>query len=274
MKYLILISSLLFTGLANASQVITAYESPISAYNMEILADHPECSKYLTGSTPSFVKAGMDRLVYEFDLQPETNAMIADFTCNMMHLFSYKINNGNLIHTIQTTYRTSNGRGAVSNIKRTGGTPPGVHEIWKKQGETEGWPLNYVIDGAKYGFRNHVVVPTTDLTFWRAKFVMTRILRMKGLEGKVNNNSVARSILVHGTPEEGLLGYHESGGCIRMDNKEVMELYEQVEVKSLINVVYDNVNYTINKTPRRYMDKSVYKQHKLICVDQEKCKKY
>ena len=191
----------LITGTATASIVKTAYNGPISAKNMEILADHPQCVSYLTGSIPSFVQYGMDRLVHEFKLKPDTNAIIADYTCNMIHLFAYEVVGDRLVHTIKKSYRTSNGRGKVTNVKRTGGTPPGVHEIWKKQGESEGWPLNYAIDGYKYGFKSHVVVPTSDLTFWKAKFVMTRILRMKGLEGKVNNNSVARSILIHGTPE-------------------------------------------------------------------------
>ncbi len=275
MKSIILaVITTLTATMATASVVNTAYQGPISSYNMEILADHPECAKYLSGNIPSFVQEGMDRLVHEFNLAPYTNAIISDFTCNMLHLFSYEVQSGTIIHNIKMTYRTSGGRGKVNNVKRTGGTPPGVHEIWKKQGESEGWPLNYAIDGSKYGFKNHAVVPTSDLTFWGPKFVMTRILRMKGLEGKLNNNSVARSILIHGTPEEGLLGYHESGGCIRMNNVEVMELYDQVDVKAFVNVVYADKNYTINKTPRRYMDKSVYKDHGLVCVNKEKCKDY
>lgn len=265
---------LLFTSLSTASIVNYNYNAPISAPNMEILADHPECSKYLSGGIPTFVQAGMDRLIHEFNLKPNTNAIIADFTCNMNHLFTYEINGKTIIHNIKMSYRASGGRGAVNNVKRTGGTPPGVHEIYKKQGESEGWPLNYAIDGSKYGFKNHSVVPTSDLTFWGPKFVMTRILRLRGLEGEVNNNSRARSILIHGTPEEGLLGYHESGGCIRMNNVEVIELYNQMEVGSLVNVVYGERKYTINMEPRRYMEKSVYKEHGLICYDKEKCKKY
>lgn len=274
MKVLLILIGLVYANVSLASTVKKDYKGPIGAFNMEILSDLTECSNYLAGGIPAFVKKGMDRLVSDFNLSENENAIISDFTCNMIHLFSYKVVKDQVVHTIHKTYRASGGRGAVSNVKRSGGTPPGVHKIWKKQGESEGWPLNYAIDGSKYGFRNDVVVPTLDLTFWGPKFVMTRILRLKGLEGDVNNNSVARSILIHGTPEEGLLGYHESGGCIRMANLEVIELYNQVSVGALVNVVYTDVKYTINKKPRRYMKKSKYKQHGLICVDKDKCKKY
>ncbi len=242
--------------------------------NMENLIGVSACQAYLNDELPGFVQDGMKQLKNDFELPQGENAILADFTCNINHLFFWSQKEKKVHYHVVKSYRASGGRGAVSNVKRSGGTPPGVHYIWKKQGEAEGWPLNYAIDGAKYGFRNQSVIPTQDDTFWHPKFVMTRILRLKGLEGPINNNSVARSILIHGTPEEGLLGYHESGGCIRMNNEEVIELYDQVDVGSLVNIVYSDAKLKIVKKNRRYLKKSEYSAHKLICVDSEKCKKY
>ena len=62
--------------------------------------------------------------------------------------------------------------------------------------------------------------------------VQSRILWLDGLEEGVNRggnvDSFKRYIYIHGTPEEWLLGQKASKGCIRMSNKDVIELYSYV----------------------------------------------
>jgi hypothetical protein len=70
--------------------------------------------------------------------------------------------------------------------------------------------------------------------------ITSRILWLKGVEaGKNLNGDVdtqQRYIYIHGTPEEGLIGQPVSHGCIRMRNKDVIELFEQVETETLVYI--------------------------------------
>jgi L,D-transpeptidase catalytic domain len=57
--------------------------------------------------------------------------------------------------------------------------------------------------------------------------VVTRILWLAGTEAE-NQNSFRRTIYIHGTTEERLLGSPASYGCIRMGSADVAELYDSV----------------------------------------------
>ena len=50
-------------------------------------------------------------------------------------------------------------------------------------------------------------------------------------------DSYSRGIFIHGTHEEGLLGKPASKGCVRMANKDVIELYENVEVGTFVVIL-------------------------------------
>ncbi|WP_134439746.1 L,D-transpeptidase family protein [Methylacidiphilum caldifontis] len=57
--------------------------------------------------------------------------------------------------------------------------------------------------------------------------ILTRILWLKGLDAQ-NKNSFNRGIFIHGTNQEALVGQPVSYGCIRMKNKDVVQLYDLV----------------------------------------------
>lgn len=190
------------------------------------------CSGCESVPFPDYVVEGARRLVNSFGLKDRQKALLYDYDLNYIHLIEMDTQG---IHVLRS-FRASGGNGGVNNRLKSGGTPPGVHKIYRKQGD--GLALNQTFDAGKYGYRETRVTPTTGYESWKSDFVMTRILRLQGLEGEKNNNSVQRSILFHGTPEEGLIGYHHSAGCIRMYNKEIEWLYEQVSVGTLVNIVY------------------------------------
>ena len=50
-------------------------------------------------------------------------------------------------------------------------------------------------------------------------------------------DSFNRYIYIHGTSEEGRLGKPASNGCIRMKNKEVIDLYKLLEVGTLVLIL-------------------------------------
>ena len=69
----------------------------------------------------------------------------------------------------------------------------------------------------------------------------SRILWLVGLEEGLNKgegiDSYNRYIYIHGTSEEGRLGKPASHGCIRMKNKEVIELYERIKIGTLVLIL-------------------------------------
>ncbi len=68
--------------------------------------------------------------------------------------------------------------------------------------------------------------------------ITTRILWLSGLEPGVNVgpgiDSYQRLIYIHGTHEEGLIGQPASHGCVRMNNQDVVELFNQLPEKALV----------------------------------------
>ena len=65
--------------------------------------------------------------------------------------------------------------------------------------------------------------------------IVTRIVWLDGLEEQ-NKNARARGIYIHGTVEEAKIGEAVSYGCIRMKSREVMELFDQVPVGTLVTI--------------------------------------
>jgi UDP-N-acetylmuramate--alanine ligase len=104
-------------------------------------------------------------------------------------------------------------------------TPPGLHLIERKVGDGE--PLGAVFESRQ---------PTGAV--WRGEasgedLVLTRILTLEGQEEGKNRgascDSRARFIYIHGTNHEDALGRPSSHGCVRMANRDLLELYGRVE---------------------------------------------
>lgn len=83
-----------------------------------------------------------------------------------------------------------------------------------------------------------------DSTVTATKDVITsRILWLSGMESGLNEggnvDSYDRWIYIHGTADEASLGIPCSHGCIRMRNRDVVELFDEVPIGTLV-VIYDN----------------------------------
>ena len=66
--------------------------------------------------------------------------------------------------------------------------------------------------------------------------IVTRIIWLRGLESQ-NQNSYKRYIYIHGTPEERLLGKPVSWGCIRMASKDVVRVFEAIDVGARVEIL-------------------------------------
>ena len=90
-------------------------------------------------------------------------------------------------------------------------------------------------------FYGNIATIYNDTTKSKTDDVTSRVLWLEGLENGVNkgNNidSFKRYIYIHGTSEEGRLGEPASHGCIRMKNKEVIELYKKIKIGTLVLIL-------------------------------------
>ena len=70
--------------------------------------------------------------------------------------------------------------------------------------------------------------------------ICTRILWLAGLEPKVNQggyyDSQRRYIYIHGTTDEKRIGRPSSVGCIRMKNKDVVEVFDVLDCNSIVYI--------------------------------------
>ena len=87
--------------------------------------------------------------------------------------------------------------------------------------------------------------------------ITTRIIWLRGLEAQ-NAHAFQRCIYIHGTPEEKKIGTPASYGCIRMKSKDVAELYDQVPVGALVQIIPDRLPKKMEKgKPRQEMSGGV-----------------
>ena len=70
--------------------------------------------------------------------------------------------------------------------------------------------------------------------------ITTRIIWLRGLEPQ-NAHAFQRCIYIHGTPEEKKIGRPASYGCIRMKSKDVAELYNQVPLGAVVQIIPDRL---------------------------------
>ena len=70
--------------------------------------------------------------------------------------------------------------------------------------------------------------------------VITRIIWLRGLQPS-NAHAFSRCIYIHGTPEEKTIGRPASYGCIRMKSRDVAELYAQLPIGALVEIVNDKL---------------------------------
>lgn len=105
-------------------------------------------------------------------------------------------------------------------------TPTGKFRIADKIGD--GMPLGTV-------FKSRRPVKATKKMLREDDLVMTRILWLDGVE-PANANTYERFIYIHGTNHEGQIGEAASHGCIRMRNRDLVELFDRVGVDTPVMI--------------------------------------
>lgn len=132
-------------------------------------------------------------------------------------------------------YKVSTSKFGLGNTPRSRKTPVGKMAVAKKIGA--GAPSGAVFKSRKR--TGEVLKPNAP----GRDPIVTRILWLKGLEGKTHN-TFNRYIYIHGTPEEWKIGRPASYGCIRMKSKDVIDLYNRVGEGARVEVVTDYIHQT------------------------------
>ena len=145
----------------------------------------------------------------------------------------YHILNGVII----STYEISSSEYGIGNNQGSNKTPIGLHRIRKKYGKNT--PENGKMIGRIY--TGKIAKIYSDVTRSKPDDVTSRILWLEGLEKGKNRgdgiDSFKRYIYIHGTSEEGRIGIPSSHGCIRMKNKDIINLYKKLEVGTLVLIL-------------------------------------
>ena len=132
-----------------------------------------------------------------------------------------------------------NGEGEQSGSECT---PRGAHTIRAKIGAAA--KPNAVFVGRRHtGEYYH---PDLRAQFPERDWILTRIMWLSGKEpGRNrlgNQDTMRRYIYIHGTPDDVELGKPGSHGCIRMANKDIIELFDRVDVGTPVMIIGENEN--------------------------------
>lgn len=148
-------------------------------------------------------------------------------------------------------YKVSTAKNGIGSQQDSGCTPLGQHVIAEKIGGSE--PINSVFIGR---------VPTGELydadlgrLHPERDWILSRILWLSGLEAGVNKgrnsqggcDTYQRYIYIHGTPDTEPMGVPLSHGCVRMRNKDIVDLFEDIDEGTSVSVIsgVDGITGTI-----------------------------
>lgn len=136
-------------------------------------------------------------------------------------------------------YEVSTARNGAGERMGSECTPRGRHRIRIKIGD--GLPENSVFRGRRptgeiYSPRLAVQHPNRD-------WILTRILWLTGCEPGRNRggecDTLRRFIYIHGSPDDTPMGVPGSHGCVRMRNRDLLELFSLVETGTPVEIVGD-----------------------------------
>jgi hypothetical protein len=139
---------------------------------------------------------------------------------------------------VEASHMISTSEKGLGNRSGSFMTPLGVHRVAQKFGKNA---KPGTIFKARMNTRRIARILKEPDARSNDDNVTSRILWLSGMEKGINKggkvDSHSRYIYIHGTDEEGRLGQPASHGCIRMSNKAVIDIFDQVPVGTLVDIV-------------------------------------
>jgi L,D-transpeptidase YbiS len=133
-------------------------------------------------------------------------------------------------------YRVSTSKHGAGEVSGSYQTPRGRHVVRAKIGK--GAPLDSVFRGRRP--TGEIYSAALAREFPERDWILTRILWLSGAEvgrNRLGNvDTMRRYIYIHGTPDTEELGVPGSIGCIRMGNRDIVELFDLVPVGTVVDI--------------------------------------
>jgi lipoprotein-anchoring transpeptidase ErfK/SrfK len=134
------------------------------------------------------------------------------------------------------TYRVSTAARGAGEKNGSLCTPRGRHIVRAKIGA--GQPLNAVF--VRRRPTGEVWTPELHEKFPGRDWILTRILWLSGCEPGRNRlgdvDTMRRYIYIHGSPDSAEMGKPGSIGCIRMRNRDIVELFDAVAPYTAVQI--------------------------------------
>ena len=115
-------------------------------------------------------------------------------------------------------------------------TPRGRHIVRAKVGAAA--PVNTVF--VKRRPTGEIYSPELGSRFPGRDWMLTRLLWLSGCEPGFNRlgdvDTMRRYIYIHGSPDSALMGKPGSIGCVRMHNRDLLELFDLVEAGTPVDI--------------------------------------
>lgn len=129
------------------------------------------------------------------------------------------------------SYPVSTAKNGTGNQRNSYQTPLGNHRICQKIGHAA--PPFTIFKARQpigiYSSEHHL--PGHD-------YILSRILWLEGMQTGINRrgtvDSRKRYIYIHGTDDEKSIGSPVSHGCIRMRNRDIIELFEHARIREKV----------------------------------------
>lgn len=135
------------------------------------------------------------------------------------------------------SYAVSTSKSGSGELKDSYCTPRGRHIIRAKIGA--GAAENTIFVGRRPS--GEIYTPALGERHPGRDWILTRILWLSGCElgfnrlGKVD--TMQRFIYIHGSPDSAQMGKPGSIGCIRMHNRDIVELFDQVAPGTRVDIL-------------------------------------
>jgi len=134
-------------------------------------------------------------------------------------------------------YRVSTALNGVGEESGSYCTPRGPHIVRARIGE--GQPANSVF--VKRRPTGEVYTPELGAQFPDRDWILTRILWLSGCEPGRNRlgsvDTMRRYIYIHGSPDGAEMGVPGSKGCVRMQNEDILDLFDRVAAGIPVEIV-------------------------------------
>lgn len=173
-------------------------------------------------------KKSLKKLQVQFGLKPGQFVILVSVSKQKLYLIKGE--------KLVKVYVISTSKYGIGNEEGSNKTPLGTHRICEKIGKNA--KIGTIF---KTGINTRRIAKIyTDSTDLEEDLITTRIMWLEGLEAGINKgkgiDSYKRHIYIHGTSEEGLIGQPASHGCIRMRNKDVIEIFDLVSKGTLVEI--------------------------------------